>query len=91
MAIPVLSSPLPAQPSQPFLDALRALAPDVPVRSEADDPPADGVAALLAWRLKPGTVRRDPRLRVPDPVGAGADMGTGPSEPPSTRFERTTP
>ena len=34
MAILVLSSPL---PSRPFVDALHALAPDVPVWSEADD------------------------------------------------------
>src|SRR4029434_10774849 len=70
MAILVLSSPL---PSQPFVDALRALAPDVPVWSEADDPPADRVEALLAWRVRPGTVRRYPRLRVLCSVGAGAD------------------
>jgi len=70
MAILVLSSPL---PSQPFVDALHALAPDVPVWSEADDPPADRVEALLAWRLKPGTVPRYPRLRVLCSVGAGAD------------------
>lgn len=70
MAILVLSSPLPAQP---FMDALRALAPDVPVWSEADDPPADRVEAVLAWRLKPGAVQRYPRLRVLCSVGAGAD------------------
>src|SRR4029453_3060189 len=70
MAILVLSSPL---PSQPFGDALRALAPDVPVWSEADAPPAGRVEALLAWRLKPGTVSRYPRLRVLCSVGAGAD------------------
>ena len=70
MAILVLSSPLPAQP---FVDALRALAPGVPVWSEADDPPAEKVEALLAWRLKPGTVPRYPQLRVLCSVGAGAE------------------
>ena len=47
MAILVSSSPLPAQP---FVDALRALAPGIPVWSEADDPPAEKVEALLVWR-----------------------------------------
>ncbi len=70
MAILVLSSPLPAQP---FVDALRARAPEVTVWSEADDPPADRVEAVLAWRLKPGTVPRYPRLRVLCSVGAGAE------------------
>jgi len=70
MAILVLTSPL---PSQPFVDALRAQAPDVPVWTEADAPPADRVEALLAWRLKPGTVTRYPRLRVLCSVGAGAE------------------
>jgi phosphoglycerate dehydrogenase-like enzyme len=70
MAILVLSSPLPAQP---FVDALRALAPGVAVWSEADDAPADRVEALLAWRLKKGIVARYPRLRVLCSVGAGAD------------------
>lgn len=70
MAILVLTSPLPAQP---FVDALRALAPGIPVWTEADDPPADRVEALLAWRLKPGTVPRYPRLRVVCSVGAGAE------------------
>lgn len=70
MAILVLTSPLPAEP---FIDALRALAPGIPVWSEADGPPADRVEALLAWRLKPGTVARYPRLRVVCSVGAGAE------------------
>ena len=70
MAILVSSSPLPAQP---FVDALRALAPGVAVWSEADEVPADRVEALLAWRLKPGAVARYPRLRVLCSVGAGAD------------------
>lgn len=70
MAILVLSSPLPAQP---FVDALRALAPGIPVWTEADEPPAERVEALLAWRLKPGTVPRYPRLRVVCSVGAGAE------------------
>ncbi|UZD55350.1 2-hydroxyacid dehydrogenase [Caldimonas aquatica] len=70
MGIVVLSSPL---PSAPFAEALRAAAPDIPVWTEQDDPPADEVEALLAWRLKPGIVGRYPRLRLVCSTGAGVD------------------
>lgn len=70
MAILVLSHPL---PSAPFADALRALAPDIPVWTEADTVDPAAVQALLAWRLKPGTVARYPQLRVVCSTGAGVD------------------
>ncbi|SPJ18450.1 exported hypothetical protein [Burkholderiales bacterium] len=71
MGILVLSAPL---PSAPFVAALRAAAPDVPVWSERERPPSDeAVEAILAWRLKPGTVSRYPKLRVLCSTGAGVD------------------
>jgi len=71
MGILVLSAPL---PSAPFVAALRAAAPDVPVWSELERPPSDeAVEAILAWRLKPGTVSRYPKLRVLCSTGAGVD------------------
>jgi D-3-phosphoglycerate dehydrogenase/glyoxylate/hydroxypyruvate reductase A len=70
MAILVSSAPL---PSPPFVAALRAAAPDIPVWTDADAPPADAVEAILAWRLKPGTVGRYPNLRVLCSTGAGVD------------------
>lgn len=85
MAILVSSSPLPAQP---FVDALRALAPGVAVWSEADEVPADRVEALLAWRLKPGAVARYPRLRVLCSVGAGADKLLVDDLPPQVAVTR---
>lgn len=70
MAILVLSAPL---PSAPFAEALRRVAPAMPVWTETDAPDPASVEALLAWRLKPGTVGRYPRLRLVCSVGAGAD------------------
>jgi phosphoglycerate dehydrogenase-like enzyme len=70
MAILVLSHPL---PSAPFVAALQALAPDLPVWTEADTPPPDAVEVLLAWRLTPGVVPRYPNLRVVCSTGAGVD------------------
>lgn len=70
MAIIVLSSPL---PSAPFAAALRAAAPELAVWTERDDPPAEQVEAVLAWRLKTGVLARYPRLRVLCSTGAGVD------------------
>ncbi|MEY4561273.1 MAG: hypothetical protein RLZZ618_550 [Pseudomonadota bacterium] len=70
MGILVLSSPL---PSAPFAEALRRAAPDVLVWTEADEPPADQVEAILAWRMKPGILPRYPTLRVLCSTGAGVD------------------
>lgn len=70
MAILVLSWPL---PSAPFAEALRRAAPDIAVWTERDEPPADAVEAILAWRLKPGVLARYPRLRVLCSTGAGVD------------------
>jgi D-3-phosphoglycerate dehydrogenase/glyoxylate/hydroxypyruvate reductase A len=70
MAILVLSHPL---PPAPFAEALRRAAPDIPVWTEADDPPAGQVEAVLAWRMKPGILPRYPALRVLCSTGAGVD------------------
>lgn len=70
MAILVLSNPL---PSAPFAEALRRVAPDIPIWTEADAPPADQVEAILAWRMKPGILPRYPNLRVLCSTGAGVD------------------
>ncbi len=86
MAILVLSNPL---PSAPFAEALRRAAPGLPVWTEADQPPPEAVEALLAWRLKPGTVPACPRLKLLCSTGAGVDKLTGtgdlPAELPITR------
>lgn len=70
MAILVLSAPL---PSAPFVAALRAAAPDTPVWTEADNPVADTVEAILAWRLTPGQASKYPKLRVICSTGAGVE------------------
>ena len=70
MAILVSSRPLPAAP---FAEALRRAAPDIPVWTDADDPPAGAVEAILAWRLGPGVLPRYPNLRVLCSTGAGVD------------------
>lgn len=70
MALLVLSNPL---PSAPFAEALRRVVPDVPVWTEADEPPAAEVQAILAWRMKPGILPRYPNLRVLCSTGAGVD------------------
>ena len=70
MSILVLSHPL---PPAPFADALRRVAPDVPVWTETDAPPPDGVEAILAWRMKAGILPRYPNLRVLCSTGAGVD------------------
>ena len=70
MASLVSSRPLPAAP---FAEALRRAAPDIPVWTDADDPPAGAVEAILAWRLAPGVLPRYPNLRVLCSTGAGVD------------------
>lgn len=70
MAILVLSHPL---PSAPFAAALRQVANGIPVWTEQDDPPPEAVEAILAWRMKPGTLPKYPRLRVLCATGAGVD------------------
>lgn len=70
MAILVHCAPL---PSQPFVEALKRLAPDVPVWVDADNAPPDDVEAVLAWRLQAGWLARWPRLRVVCSTGAGVE------------------
>lgn len=70
MAILLMSSPL---PPSPFADALRRAAPDVPIWTEADDPPPVAVEAILAWRLDAGVLPHYPNLRVLCSIGAGVD------------------
>ena len=70
MAILILSRPI---PSAPFVDALRQLAPELPVWTDADDAPAEAVEAVMAWRLAPGQLARFPRLRLLCATGAGVD------------------
>jgi len=55
------------------LAALRALAPDETILTDAATAPADAVEALLAFRLAPGIVPRFPRLRFIGCPGAGSD------------------
>ena len=86
MAILVLSHPL---PSAPFAEALRRAAPDIPVWTEADQPPPEAVEAILAWRMKPGVLSAYPKLRLLCSTGAGVDkltgMADGPPGLPNTR------
>jgi phosphoglycerate dehydrogenase-like enzyme len=70
MAFLVLSNPL---PSAPFAAALRQAAPDLPVWTEQDAPPPEGVEAILAWRMKPGILPKYPNLRVLCSTGAGVE------------------
>ncbi len=65
-----MTAPIPAQP---LIDALKALAPDVPAWTT--DAPHDPLAveAVLAWRLKPGALAPYPNLRVLCSTGAGVD------------------
>ncbi|MEF7612859.1 glyoxylate/hydroxypyruvate reductase A [Aquincola sp. MAHUQ-54] len=70
MGILLLSSPL---PPAPFVDALRAAAPEVPVWTDLASAPADEVELLLAWRLKAGVLPRLPKLRALCSLAAGVD------------------
>jgi len=70
MAILVLSNPL---PSAPFAAALRQAAQGISVWTEQDEPPAEAVEAILAWRMKPGILPRYPNLRVLCSTGAGVE------------------
>ncbi len=86
MGILVHCAPLPAQP---FVDALRQLAPQVPVWQDAETAPADEVEAVLAWRLKPGWLARWPRLRVLCSTGAGVEKLLVPDLPAQLPVTRT--
>lgn len=70
MGILVHCAPLPAQP---FVEALRRLAPGVPVWHEVDAAPPEAVQAVLAWRLQPGWLARWPQLQVLCSTGAGVE------------------
>ncbi|WP_119155123.1 2-hydroxyacid dehydrogenase [Caldimonas tepidiphila] len=87
MAILVLSHPL---PSEPFADALRRAAPDMPVWTEQQPPPSpDAVEAVLAWRMKPGVLPAYPNLRVLCSTGAGVDkLLAAPDLPPGLPITR---
>lgn len=85
MAILILSYPLPAEP---FAKALRALAPDLPVWTDASEAPPEAVEAVLAWRLKPGQLAPFQNLRVLCSTGAGVDKLLVDDLPPSLPVTR---
>jgi phosphoglycerate dehydrogenase-like enzyme len=80
-------------PSSPFIEvqqaALRQLAPDETIVTDADDADPDAVEAILAFKLAPGVVERYPRLRFIACAGAGVDQllaaGDVPAGVPITR------
>jgi phosphoglycerate dehydrogenase-like enzyme len=80
MAILVLSNPL---PSAPFAAALKKAAGDLPVWTEADNPPPEQVEAILAWRMKDGVLPKYPNLRVLSSTGAGVDKLLAPTDLPA--------
>ncbi len=63
------------QPQAPALFAglLRESLPGVPVWESADLAAPDAVAAIIAWRLKPGTAGRYPNLRLICATAAGVE------------------
>jgi phosphoglycerate dehydrogenase-like enzyme len=61
----------------------------VTVWTEADQPPAEAVEALLAWRLKPGVAACYPKLRVVCSLAAGVDkLLAAPDLPPQVPVTR---
>lgn len=87
MAILVDTAPLPADS---YLAALRAASNGIPVWAAGDTHDPDAVEALLAWRLKPGTIGRYRKLRVVCAIGAGVDkLLKAPDLPPHVAVTRT--
>jgi phosphoglycerate dehydrogenase-like enzyme len=86
MAILVMARPL---PEAQYVEPLRAIAGPVPVWTLEDPHDAAAVEAILAWRLKPGTLAQYPNLRVVCAVAAGVDKllraGDIPPHVPVTR------
>jgi len=87
MAILVLTHPL---PNDPFVSALKAAAPHVPVWTEDDLPDPNAVEVIVAWRMRAGFLPRFPNLRVLCCPFAGVDKLLGlpdlPAHVPITRI-----
>ncbi len=86
MAVLVAVSPL---DGEPYFDALSRI-PGLTVWREDENPPPEQVEAILAWRLKDGTVGRYPNLRLVAAIGAGVDKIVRATDlPPGLAITRT--
>jgi glyoxylate/hydroxypyruvate reductase len=72
-----------------WTDHLRRLMPDLEIRTPEDDTRPDDIVYCIAWKPKPGSLKRYPNLKAVFSMGAGVDgIVADPSYPTSVPLVR---